>query len=1196
MNCDHYQDLLLDHLYGLLDPAETAGLVDHLKVCPPCQAALEEARRQQGLFARAARVARTVPAFTAPDEEAPIAAETLVATASTTKPAVRALPRRRRSLWAVPWAAAAAVLLAAGLGFSWYQQGMTQQQDALASARAQVAKLDARINQVRASYLLERDRLAKETTQGVLHLQAWGPATYNAEAPGQVRVITQDAGGKPEAATLTARLLDEEKKVVHWQTLPSNGEVIVRLPQGLKPGKDLALELEAKNERAAARVQEPLAVAAPVHVNHTALNKTTFQVGDIAFFRNLTVEKFSLKPPEQRLGLNFTLRDPSGNIVRQVPMQTDKAGITDGQLALTDDLPGGNYTLEVTGQEPTAVVPNKRRLELVREQAPQIEFDRQVYKAKEIANIVVRGRRDENGAAINPNQPVTVGIQIDGKPVAVPGNPPAGPVQLQADDQGNAYVQVPLPQKIEKGQATVIVQFPDGKKDEKVVQDLPVVGGPLTVDCFPEGGDLVAGVSNRVYYRVRTAQGDPVDPEGHVILLSSQDVLYDSPPGQGAGIFTFVPDPKETYTLRVTGSEGVTELANPFKNPIVRDGVVLSSPDSVTRENDPLKVTLRNAGADRTLLLLATCRGRVVDQRFVQAQAGTSEVVLDPVQGANGVVKVTLYEPRGQEMVPLAERLVFRQPAERLQVGANPDKKTYRAGDHVRLDLWAKDEKGANCQAYFLAQALDDRAWAQRDGRDKSPGAHFYLASDVQGGEDLEDADFLLKDTSEARQALDLYLGTQGWRRFVRNLEPSLLAMNRNQYQDQQKAEATVSPGLFFNCESSNLPAPDAKSKGSNQETLADLRRRAEQEQAELACTRSGEAARVIALSQGLTEYQERPREWLRLGLGLFALALVAVAAGALLVGIVRGLRRQSPTSAWGMACLSLVTCVVLYLAANTLHPQDPVRENPPVANLSERALPPLPEDLPVKFATPETSAAWALGVPKGVFADRLLPAQPQDPTASQVESRQGQNLVQNYIGVNRSKAPSADLLALQNNYGNYSFGNNTAPSNLFRQEQARGDFSKNRWAPPESQKILFEKLAKIQRPQGQAGPGGKAIPAMSGAKSPGQVTPAPTVPSMVAPPAAKMMLAKKDAPAEAKGTLPGLGGFTREFIYRQDRRKKDYADTLLWSPALEAPNGQRLIAFDLPRQAGGCRVLLYGHTASGRFGSWEVELPVQQE
>src|SRR5262249_52490256 len=49
----------------------------------------------------------------------------------------------------------------------------------------------------------------------------------------------------------------------------------------------------------------------------------------------------------------------------------------------------------------------------------------------------------------------------------------------------------------------------------------------------------------------------------------------------------------------------------------------------------------------------------------------------------------------------------------------------------------------------------------------RSMPTHFLLTSEVRRAEDLEYADVLLTDHPKAGQALDLLLGTQGWRRFL---------------------------------------------------------------------------------------------------------------------------------------------------------------------------------------------------------------------------------------------------------------------------------------------------------------------------------------------------------------------------------------------------------------------------------------------
>ena len=95
LNCEGCQNLLLDFLYDLLEPAEREALQAHLATCPACPAALAKVRQQQGLFATAAKMAFPAVRFIKP---APVPILPL--------PRSQPLQPRRR------WAAAAALWLA----------------------------------------------------------------------------------------------------------------------------------------------------------------------------------------------------------------------------------------------------------------------------------------------------------------------------------------------------------------------------------------------------------------------------------------------------------------------------------------------------------------------------------------------------------------------------------------------------------------------------------------------------------------------------------------------------------------------------------------------------------------------------------------------------------------------------------------------------------------------------------------------------------------------------------------------------------------------------------------------------------------------------------------------------------------------------------------------------------------------------
>ena len=63
---------------------------------------------------------------------------------------------------------------------------------------------------------------------------------------------------------------------------------------------------------------------------------------------------------------------------------------------------------------------------------------------------------------------------------------------------------------------------------------------------------------------------------------------------------------------------------------------------------------------------------------------------------------------------------------------------------------------------------------------------HFLLTTEVRRAEDLEYADFLLGQHPKAAEALDLLLGTQGWRRFAEQ--------NPNRFRDELRKKTEGLP------------------------------------------------------------------------------------------------------------------------------------------------------------------------------------------------------------------------------------------------------------------------------------------------------------------------------------------------------------------------------------------------------------------
>ena len=124
----------------------------------------------------------------------------------------------------------------------------------------------------------------------------------------------------------------------------------------------------------------------------------------------------------------------------------------------------------------------------------------------------------------------------------------------------------------------------------------------------------------------------------------------------------------------------------------------------------------------------------------------------------------TLWDAAGK---PLAERLVFRKPAKTLNVSITPDKDRYVPGGQAKLKIKTTDADGKPVSAVVGLTVTDDSVLEMIEKREQAPRlpVMVFLEDEVK---DLADAHVYLDPKNpEAPLAVDLLLGTQGWRRFA---------------------------------------------------------------------------------------------------------------------------------------------------------------------------------------------------------------------------------------------------------------------------------------------------------------------------------------------------------------------------------------------------------------------------------------------
>ncbi|HZT80087.1 MAG TPA: hypothetical protein VFA26_07695, partial [Gemmataceae bacterium] len=314
-DCNHYQALLLEHLYGLVEGAESQALMDHVAACPACQAALDVARRHQRLLAAAAKQAFPAVRFEAPADEPAPATLPLAA------------PSRARR-WA-RWAVAAALLLAAGglgapaayYGHDYLQARATVATHAeqLTQAEQKVSDADDQLRRLPAEREQKLAAVQKEAHDRQLNVIVSGPQRVQVGAPSEYRIQTRNLDHQPVAARLDVRVVDQSKGqvILEEKDVKSAGDYQLTLQPNLplRPDATLALEVNARREGDAdanSVLHERLELAAPVYVTHLATDRPMYQLGDTVRFRSLTLERFSLRPPPDDFRLVYSMTRPNG--------------------------------------------------------------------------------------------------------------------------------------------------------------------------------------------------------------------------------------------------------------------------------------------------------------------------------------------------------------------------------------------------------------------------------------------------------------------------------------------------------------------------------------------------------------------------------------------------------------------------------------------------------------------------------------------------------------------------------------------------------------------------------------------------------------------------------------------------------------------------------------------------------------------
>lgn len=273
------------------------------------------------------------------------------------------------------------------------------------------------------------------------------------------------------------------------------------------------------------------------------------------------------------------------------------------------------------------------------------------------------------------------------------------------------------------------------------------------LNFFPEGGDLVNGVSSVLAFEALNQHGKPVLVHG--ALKNSNDIIIDSffTSHLGMGTVRFKPLNGEHYTASWTDETG--ELHN-SPIPMVKPNGLVIHVDPY--QNDQIRYKLEksvDASNLTNILVIGTINQKIVYRNILNLENNKAESSISTTSFPCGILQLTALDGN---MSPLSERVVFINNGKayaKIQLKKESINLNKRARNEISLEI--PDSLVTN-----LSVSVTDAGM----GSDSSYNIYsdFLIAGDLKGT--IPDAASFLENGGNANEYLNLLLLTHGWRRF----------------------------------------------------------------------------------------------------------------------------------------------------------------------------------------------------------------------------------------------------------------------------------------------------------------------------------------------------------------------------------------------------------------------------------------------
>jgi hypothetical protein len=479
-------------------------------------------------------------------------------------------------------------------------------------------------------------------------------------------------------------------------------------------------------------------------------SKDIYETGEDLWFKVYLLNSQTLMPSLLSKTLYLQLVNEENKKIAWQEKYEIQNGFANGRVYIENNLPEGNYLLEAF--TPNSFFNDSTEFKAIRR--IKIKTDITSFSIIPNLNKPFYSQNDSVQIIFNPSLKPRDSVYVEITTILYQGNRKIASKQITANKYGKAIIAFKPQVSVKDLKAEINIKYND--HSESLNLTIPYKSNPIQFTTFPEGGNLISGLKNKLAYKAVNILGEPIDVTG-TLYEDSVPLLDFKSIHAGMGSIEFRPQLSKKYSIRLTNQAIDSVYALPEIYP---RGIILQL---IERDKEFLyfKVIQSQELSPEEIYLRVQSRGVVYG--MTTATLDKELRIKVPISDLpQGITEITLFN---SSFVPVAERLVYVNKDRKLNITAQLSKEILPTRGKAILKISVKDEQGQPVMSNLGVSIFDKLYQNPRDSNNIL--AHYYLSTQLMGR--IYNPSFYFNKSKGADEALDLLMLTQGWRKYVWN-------------------------------------------------------------------------------------------------------------------------------------------------------------------------------------------------------------------------------------------------------------------------------------------------------------------------------------------------------------------------------------------------------------------------------------------